>query len=347
MLTIKNQKISQRLGVLTVVGSFGLIAGAAVLSFGSDAAHGIADKSSAPSLRVADDRGTTTTPAITVKPEEILAKTRTGGLTAAISELEALQKQNPGNLQLANQLAVLWAAAGDLDRSREALEQALASHPETAAAFLNLRELASQQFAQGYAKAIGQAAPGSRLALEASGLELASVQNASAVFQTAEAQRKASELAAAKQQAEKLAMERAATESAKWRESAPRTNEQSSLVTFGSPRDAELVGRILTQWARAWAQKDFQRYADFYSAAFKTAQFPSKQLWLDHRKPRIIGKSKIIVELDAIRVEFLSDHRAQATFSQRYESGNLKLTTRKKVLLVFEDKTWRIQSEGN
>ena len=346
MLTIKNQKISKRLGVLTVVGSCSLIAGAAVLSLGSDAAHGIAEKSNSPTLRGAEERSATAA-VVAVKPEEILAKTRTGGLPAAISELEALQRQSPGNLQLANQLAVLWAAAGDLDRSREALEQAFANHPETAAAFLNLRELASQQFAQAYAKAIGQTAPGNRLSLEASGLELASVQSASALFQTAEAQRKANELAAAKQQAEKLAMERAASESAKWRESAARTNEQSSLVTFGSPRDCELVGRILTQWARAWAQKDFQRYADFYSGSFKTAQFPSKQLWLEHRRPRIIGKSKIVVELDAIKVEFLSDHRAQATFSQRYESGSLKLTTRKRVLLVFEDKTWRIQSEGN
>lgn len=346
MFTIRNQKISSRLGVLTVVGSCGLIAAAIILSFGTDAAHGIAERSTPTALRGGEEDSQK--PALEpVKPEEILAKTRTGGLSAAIAELEALQKQSPGNLQLANQLAVLWAAAGDLDRSREALEQALANHPETAPAFLNLRELASQQFAQAYAKAIGQTTPASRLSLEASGLELASVQNASALFQTAEAQRKAAELAAAKQQAEKLAMERAASESAKWRESAPRTNDQSDRVTFGSPRDAELVRRILAQWARAWSQKDFQQYADFYSGSFKTAQFPSKQVWLEHRKPRIVGKSKIVVELDAIKVDFLSDHRAQATFSQRYESGNLKLNTRKKVLLVFEDKTWRIQSEGN
>ena len=346
MLTIKIQKISKRLGVLTLAGSFGLLAGGVILSLGSDAAHGIAEKSGSHSVRGASEPVSVMSLAM-MKPEEILAKTRSVGLPAAIAQLETLQKQNPGNLHLANQLAILWAAAGDLDRSREALEQALANHPETAAAFLNLRELASQQFAQAYAKAIGQNAPGGRLSLEASGLELASVQNASAVFQTAEAQRKAAELAEAKRQAEKLAMERATSESAKWREAAPRTTEQSSLVTFGSPRDSELVSRILTQWARAWAQKDFQKYADFYSSAFKTAQFPSKDLWLDHRKPRIVGKSQIVVELDAIKVEFLSDHRAQATFSQRYESGSLKLTTRKKVLLVFEDKTWRIQSEGN
>jgi hypothetical protein len=327
----------------------GLASGAAILSFGSDSAHGVAEKSvstaSAGAVGSVGSLGGLGAPS--VKPEEILAKTRSVGLPAAINELEALQKQSPGNLHLANQLAVLWAAAGDLDRSRESLEQALSNHPETATAFLNLRELASQQFALAYAKAIGQNPPGNRLNLEAAGLELASVQNASALFQTSEARKKEIELAAAKQQAEKLAMERAASESAKWRESATRTNEASGLVTFGSPRDPELVERILKHWAKSWAQKDFQKYADFYSAAFKTSQFPSKQVWLDHRRPRIIGKSKILVELDAIKVEFLSDHRAQATFSQRYESGSLKLNTRKKVLLVFEDKTWRIQSEGN
>jgi len=337
---------SRRMRVLTLVGSIGALAAAIGLTLGTDAAHGIADKSATPAPAVVGQTGLIAA-ALAPRPEDILSQTRLGGLTAAIAGLELLQKQDPSNLTVANQLAVLWAAAGDLDKSRETLELAFTSHPDTAAAFLNLRELASQQFAQAYAKAIGQARPAASLSLEAAGLELASVRDASAVFQRAEADKKAAELAEAKRVAEQLALQRAAADSAKWKESSPRTADQTGIVTFGDSRNPELVARILKQWAKSWATKDFDQYANFYSSSFKTTQFGSKQLWLDHRRPRILGKASILVELDAIKVEFLSDHRARASFSQRYESGSLRLTTRKNVAMVFEDNTWRIQSEGN
>lgn len=344
----KRIKSSRRVQILTLAGSIGLLAGAVALSLGTDSAHGIADKTTSQSPGIKSQTGLPNSAiALAPKADHILSQTRSGGLPATIAELQALQRQDPSNLTLANQLAVLWAAAGDLDKSREALEQALASHPDAATAFINLRELASQQFAQAYAKAIGQTQPASRLTLEAGGLELASVKDASAVYQRAEAEKKALELAQAKMAAEQLALERAANESAKWKESSPRTPAQASIVTFGSPKDTELVVRILKQWAKAWASKDFQQYADFYSSGFKTAQFASKQVWLDYRRPRIVGKGNIVVELDGIRVEFISEHRARASFNQRYESGSLRLNTRKNVALVFEDNTWRIQSEGN
>ena len=82
MLTIKIQKISKRLGVLTLAGSFGLLAGGVILSLGSDAAHGIAEKSGSHSVRGASEPVSVMSLAM-MKPEEILAKTRSVGLPAA------------------------------------------------------------------------------------------------------------------------------------------------------------------------------------------------------------------------------------------------------------------------
>nr|UOZ96647.1 hypothetical protein NCPCFENI_00543 [Cupriavidus sp.] len=275
----------------------------------------------------------------------ILSETRAKGLPAAIAQLQSVQRQDPSNLIVANQLAILWAAAGDLDKSRETLEQALSLHPEAALAFLNLRELASQQFAQAYAKAIGQSPPSSALKLEAGGLELATVSAAATAFDRAEAERKAA-LVEAQQAAERLAREQARAEAAKLAEAKappPTADAASSAPAQG----AEAVTATLGQWAQAWSAKDFQKYSDIYSESFKNTQFSSKKAWLDFRRPRIIGKSSITVELEAVKVDFVARDKARVSFIQRYESGNLKLNTRKNIVMVMENSRWRIQSEGN
>lgn len=275
----------------------------------------------------------------------ILSETRAKGLPAAIAQLQSVQRQDPSNLIVANQLAILWAAAGDLDKSRETLEQALSLHPEAALAFLNLRELASQQFALAYAKAIGQSPPSNALKLEAGGLELATVSAAATAFDRAEAERKAA-LVEAQQAAERLAREQARAEAAKLAE-AKAPLPTADAASSGPAQGAEAVTAALGQWARAWSAKDFQKYSDIYSESFKNTQFSSKKAWLDFRRPRIIGKSSITVELEAIKVDLIARDKARVSFIQRYESGNLKLNTRKNIVMVMENSRWRIQSEGN
>lgn len=334
-----------RSGLLAVTGLSAFLLFLILFTLRSDAALGLPDRPT-PSGKGTDvqalDNLLTASAGNSSSVSAILSETRTKGLPAAIAQLQSVQQQYPGNLLVANQLAILWAAAGDLDKSREILEQALSLHPDAALAFLNLRELASQQFAQAYAKAIGQSPPSNALKLEAGGLELATVSAAATAFDRAEAERKAA-LAEAQRAAERLALEQARAQAAKLAEAkAPPMADAPSRA-----QSAEAVIAALDQWARAWSAKDFQKYSDIYSESFKNAQFSSKKAWLDFRRPRIIGKASIAVELEAIKVDFASKDKARVSFNQRYESGNLKLNTRKNVVMVMENNQWRIQTEGN
>ncbi|MBM3375066.1 MAG: hypothetical protein FJY35_03130 [Betaproteobacteria bacterium] len=117
----------------------------------------------------------------------------------------------------------------------------------------------------------------------------------------------------------------------------PKADDDPSLT---------LTKKVL-DWAEAWSGKDFDSYSDFYSEVFQTTRFKSKSQWLDYRKPRIVGKRSISVEIRNLVVKVLENGRAEAVFEQNYKAGNLKVRSAKKLQFIREDDSWRILWEGN
>ena len=269
----------------------------------------------------------------------IMLMAREGQLEQVAEQLKAELERDRSNLSLANRLAIIYAALGRIEESREALETALASNAVSAKTFENLKVLAGIQFARSYAQALGQPVPPNPQGLETldgDGLQVGALKQQLLAFEQAkakaEAERLSAERLAAQQRAaEKLAAERAA-----------RAREDAS---------ARAVEKMLTQWARAWSSVDFERYAGFYDVSFSNDRFKTRADWLAFRKPRIVGKSSIRVELSDIEVQVTRSNqgltRAKARFSQRYESGRLRLNARKEMDLVYRGNQWFIQSEGN
>ncbi|MFZ8912491.1 MAG: L,D-transpeptidase Cds6 family protein, partial [Burkholderiaceae bacterium] len=269
----------------------------------------------------------------------IMLMAREGQLEQVAEQLKVELERDRSNLSLANRLAIIYAALGRIEESREALETALASNAVSAKTFENLKVLAGIQFARSYAQALGQPVPPNPQGLETldgDGLQVGALKQQLLAFEQAkakaEAERLAAERLAAQQRAaEKLAAERAA-----------RAKEEAS---------ARAVEKMLTQWARAWSSVDFERYASFYDVSFSNDRFMTRADWLAFRKPRIVGKSSIRVELSDIEVQVTKSNqgltRAKARFSQRYESGRLRLNARKEMDLVYRGNQWFIQSEGS
>jgi hypothetical protein len=269
----------------------------------------------------------------------IMLMAREGQLEQVAEQLKVELERDRSNLSLANRLAIIYAALGRIEESREALETALASNAVSAKTFENLKVLAGIQFARSYAQALGQPVPPNPQGLETldgDGLQVGALKQQLLAFEQAkakaEAERLAAERLAAQQRAaEKLAAERAA-----------RAKEEAS---------ARAVEKMLTQWARAWSSVDFERYASFYDVSFSNDRFKTRADWLAFRKPRIVGKSSIRVELSDIEVQVTKSNqgltRAKARFSQRYESGRLRLNARKEMDLVYRGNQWFIQSEGS
>ncbi len=92
------------------------------------------------------------------------------GLTdKAITEFQQLARELPKSPEPHNNLAVLYAQKGELDKARAALEEALATHPSYATAQRNLGEIYSAMATQAYNRALARdekrPAPAPRLSL--------------------------------------------------------------------------------------------------------------------------------------------------------------------------------------
>ena len=113
------------------------------------------------------------------------------------------------------------------------------------------------------------------------------------------------------------------------------------------PDQRESIATTVLSWATSWSNRAFDEYAGFYSNSFLTKDFRGRQIWLEYRKPRIIYKPSISVEVADMRVTPLNDRQVEVEFTQFYEGGQLKVRSRKKLLLGLEHNGWKILWEGN
>jgi hypothetical protein len=67
--------------------------------------------------------------------------------------------------------------------------------------------------------------------------------------------------------------------------------------------------------------------------------------WEAQRKARIAKPRKIEVEIESPKVTFSQANRATVTFRQHYQSGGLKVTSTKTLVMVKSGEKWLIQQE--
>jgi tetratricopeptide (TPR) repeat protein len=77
-----------------------------------------------------------------------------GNTSEAISTLTSLSEDNPELPEPYNNLAVIYAAQGDYDKARQALEMAVRIHPDYATAHENLGDLYAKMAAESYEAAV-------------------------------------------------------------------------------------------------------------------------------------------------------------------------------------------------
>ena len=288
--------------------------------------------------------------------------------------IEPWIKKRPHDVELANDYALALAQMGKLDQAREVLEEALRKNPETGVAFQNLREILSQQAAISYAKAMGKRPPTSQVALKSS----APVPDAPTVVAQVDPRPGAStEPPPAKTPPQQIAQAPAAapataTPGAKGSAPAvpakaaptpatatPEAAASKSAAQAPSSTDAARAGAAAPsakseeaaliaatqQWAEAWASKNFKKYIDSYSSRFQPQSFPSREDWVENRRPRVTKPGRLVVRVSDIRVKLLPGGDAEVTFRQRYESGDLKLNSTKTTVWTKESGNWRILRE--
>jgi ketosteroid isomerase-like protein len=282
----------------------------------------------------------------------------------AIEVFTALTQDFPELPEPYNNLAVLYAAQGNYQRAREALEMAIRTHPSYATAHENLGDIYAAMARQAYDKALeldkGNDSARTKLQLirellpARSGEPQADAPPAAAPAGAAPAASEDSRQAPQPAQADDTA---SLTTSEVDGAVAPGADPAAAAATPPAPPSGtspaparnedrtQAVLQMVEDWARAWSRGDADAYLSFYAPDFRTPQKEPRAQWIATRRDRLAKAKDVSVKVMAPKVRFADADRATVTFRQDYSSDTFKGSGQKTLQLVRQGQRWLIQQE--
>jgi tetratricopeptide (TPR) repeat protein len=297
----------------------------------------------------------------------------------AIAIFSKLTEDFPTLPEPYNNLAVLYAAGGQYDKARAALDAAIRTNPTYATAYENLGDVHAKLASQAYDKALqldtGNSAAKSKLTLVRTLVGNGSAADAKAPApapavaakpapQVAQAPRapaappKVAAVTPAPAPAPAKPAAPAAAPTAKPAPSAPAAvaksepakpeakpvpNDKAAGKAARKAENDEVLS-VVDGWAKAWSSRDVKAYLNFYGSDFETPNKQSRTAWEQERRARIAGKGRIEVKVEEPQVD-VDVNTATVKFRQVYLSDRLTATTRKTLLLSKRSGKWQIKQE--
>ncbi len=320
-----------------------------------------------------------------------------------------LTKNNPELPEPFNNLAVIYAAQGDYDSARLALQQAINTHPSYATAHENLGDIYAKLASKAYNQAleldeknvnakeklllVSDLAPKARGAIpqpdNQSALELEQSRNKVVELEqalsnarqrnTTDLETSSRELAKTRQMLErqqaevkvlneKLAgvetqLSEAQTELARLKTApvvasnptdvlnetkqtmdATRKPAAAPPVVGDNRSEREAILMAVNDWAERWSAKDVEAYLAAYSSSF-APQGMTRQRWMNQRRERLLGPSRIVVKIVSPTVNIVSPLEARVVFTQEYASDNYRDRVLKTLSLTKQSGKWLIEEE--
>ena len=282
-----------------------------------------------------------------------VAQADSGKPADAVATFTKLTEDYPELPEPYNNLAVLYANQNQLDKARTALEMAIRTNPSYATAHENLGDIYAKLASQAYNKALQLDAANAtsvkpKLALIrelfsadiAKGAKPAAAAPAPAVVAT---QRPAPAPAPAAAPAPTPAT--AAPAAAPAATPAPAPAAVPDAAKQEAAKDAKEVTAAVQAWAAAWAAKDMKAYLGAYGKDFDPPGRMTRAAWEKEREARIVGKSKITVQVSDLNVS-VNGNKATARFRQAYSADSLNVSSRKTLDLVESNGRWLIVREA-
>ena len=277
-----------------------------------------------------------------------VAQADSGKQADAVATFTKLTEDYPELPEPYNNLAVLYANQNQLDKARTALEMAIRTNPSYATAHENLGDIYAKLASQAYNKALQLDAANAtsvkpKLALIrelfsadiAKGAKPAAAAPAPAVVAT---QRPAPAPAPAAAPAPTTAP--AATAAAPAATPAP-----APAAPDAAKQEAAKDAKEVTAAVQAWAAKDMKAYLAAYGKDFDPPGRMTRAAWEKEREARIVGKSKITVQVSDLNVS-VNGNKATARFRQAYSADSLNVSSRKTLDLVESNGRWLIVREA-
>ena len=254
----------------------------------------------------------------------------------AVKVFTALTEDYPELPEPYNNLAVLYAAQGQYDKARTALETAIRTHPSYAIAHENLGDIYAKLATQAYDKA-----------LQFDKTNITAQTKLELIKELFSSSPRAAKVTAKTETAktDPVAAVTPSTPEPQKAKTDDAAKESKPVVTTTAGDDTQDVLNTVNAWAKAWSKGDVAAYLAFYAQDFKTPNGESREAWEKSRKERISMSKSIQISVSDPKVTLSDATHAKTGFKQDYRSNTLKSTTAKTLHLVKSGDKWFIQRE--
>jgi tetratricopeptide (TPR) repeat protein len=261
-----------------------------------------------------------------------------GKTTEAIATFTKLTEDFPDLPEPYNNLAVLYANQNQFDKAKSALELALKTNPGYAIAYENLGDVYAKLSSQAYNKALQiegtNPAITPKLALARQLFNSSAGRIAAIGTNTTVVPEKSPPVAPTPPVAVVTAP---AAPPAKT--PALKADDTQSQV------DTKAVEEAIQKWTDAWSDRNLKAYFSSYGKDFEPPGGAKRSAWENEREARIMGKSKISVRLEGVKVT-ISGNKAIVKFRQDYKADGLSVSSRKTLELSKYGEHWQITREA-
>lgn len=290
----------------------------------------------------------------------------------AIEVFQKLTEDFPDLPEPYNNLAVIYAQQKQYDKARQALEQAIRTHPAYATAHENLGDIYSRLASQAYGKALqidsSNASAQTKLAMINDLVGTGKTVESKPVAVTAPAKAPATTPVTPPTPVVVASAESkpAPTPAARPVESKPvetKPTPAPAVVPVATPvapptpapapkpepvkaadANSEITAAV-DSWLAAWSKKDVNTYLAHYARDFRTPDGQSRKEWEAERTQRVGKPGKIDVSRDKLNIKVEGSDKATVRFRQGYKSASFNSTSGKTLVLVKRDGKWLIQQE--
>lgn len=264
---------------------------------------------------------------------------RQNRLEEAVDVFTGITDSHPELPEPYNNLAVIYAALGDLDKARQALQEAINTHPSYATAHENIGDIYAKLASEAYNQALQLDQENVTAKAKLSLInDLFSVPKPKQETQLAEVVEDAPPAQVQEEQAAPPETEMAAGEPAAPEATADRTELEQEIV--------ESVKETVNNWAKAWSSQDVEAYLSHYGAGYTPSAGQTLADWKRERRERLSGPRFIRLDISEMQVELLGEDYAQATFMQKYQSDTYSDLVSKLLLFSRVDGRWLIVQEA-
>lgn len=248
-----------------------------------------------------------------------------------------------------NNLAVLYARAGQYEQARDALETALIKHPSYATAHENLGDVYATMAQAAWKRA--QVLDRNNSMLDS---KLALIDEALAGGVIGSGGTSKLSAAADPVPRAQTPLPKAVTGGTQAIvDSVPATQPVVSGESIPAPESSapaapgvrEAAIEALQGWAKAWSDQDVARYLASYSNRFEPGNGVSLDTWKQQRRARLTAPISINIQVLNPQVTVLSDNSARVSFIQVYQSNSYADQVSKVMEFAREGRSWRITKE--